>query len=81
MIDPAQIPPEAVEAAARAYEAPESGPTYAMRHRAAIAAALSAWPLAKEEWRDGFKFEPLPHGTAFRYSVLILPLTQEARDD
>jgi len=72
-IDPKtiRIPPEVVEAAAMQLPGMAGHQRYV---RAAIAAALAAWEGAKEEWRDGFRFDPLPHGTVFRYAVLILPL-------
>lgn len=44
-----------------------------------IAAAINAWPGMMEENRTGFSFTPMPHGTAFCYTVLILPLPQETR--
>lgn len=81
MIDPAQIPPEVVEAAARAYftyiglrwEDFDKTEQDAILEqlRAAIAAALSAWPGIHEWAFDDNQ------GT---YPALILPLT-EARDE
>lgn len=48
--------------------------------RAACLAMLEAWPGRKDEWRDGFRFDPLPHGTALRYATIILPLTENPDD-
>jgi hypothetical protein len=72
MIDPAQIPDEVVEAAARAIEAADVGmvPSYEEAARAAIAAGLAAWPGKQyRAWDDVM-------GTGL---YAILPLT-EARD-
>jgi hypothetical protein len=79
MIDPKMIPDEVVEAAARAigeyYTSKEwfeiargSRDVWHNAARAAIAAALTAWPGA-------YKSDPALFG-----HKLILPLTQEARD-
>jgi len=80
-----KIPPEALKAAriaytARIYKGTGSMEEFASAIEDACLAMLKEWPGMKEEWRDGFKFDPLPHGTAFRYSILILPLPTEARD-
>ena len=72
MIDPAQIPPEVVEAAAKQIHRHSSKPMSVQEAerlaRAAIAAALSAWPNA---WISA----SVGNGS------LILPLPQEARDE
>jgi hypothetical protein len=74
MIDPAQIPDEAVEAAARAIGAETYvGNKQTLRDagRAAIAAALNAWPGMDVE-----RFMP----DSGPYTI-HLPLPQEARDE
>jgi len=96
-IDAKHIPPEVVEAAAKAaYEMDAGSPSdtwqqaaklakviYRGQARAAIAAALAAWPGMKTAWEDD-------DATWFEYEVdkgpgpdaLILPLpAQEARDE
>jgi hypothetical protein len=85
MINPAQIPDEVVEAAARGLARyncdqwdsdPERfWPHFADQARAAIAAALSAWPgmhvhETRRSWLGGFSEREL-----------MLPLPQEARDE
>ena len=84
MITPQQIPAEVVEAAARAIHAREYDEAHypfdredavqqsllRSQARAAIAAALNAWPMARME-------HPLVDWTG----NLILPLTQEASSD
>lgn len=79
------IPPEALEAGAKqicGYERDQEVEwrEYIGHATAAITATLRAWPGMKEEIRDGFSFAPLPHGTAIRYPVIILPLPQEKQD-
>jgi len=77
MIDPAQIPDEVVEAAARAIgEETYVGNKQTLRDagRAAIAAGLAAWPNAKTLRDDGRR-------QTYIVPALILPLPQEARDD
>jgi hypothetical protein len=69
MIDPAQIPDEVVEAAAKAIgEETYVGNKQTLRDaaRAAIAAALNAWPYAEID-------------SQYDVDFLILPLTQEPR--
>ena len=87
MIDPEQIPPEVVEAAARAlclhpdlivdnHTPICPGPAwrlYVEDARAAIVATLNAWPNAKTLRDDGRR-------QTYIVPALILPLTQEARD-
>jgi hypothetical protein len=65
MIDPAQIPDEVVEAAAKAI-GEETYETLRDAARAAIAAALAAWPHAEID-------------SQYDVDFLILPLTQEPR--
>jgi hypothetical protein len=64
MIKPEQIPPEAWKATGL----PE------LAARAAIAAALAAWPNAKTLRDDGRR-------QTYIVPALVLPLAQEARDD
>jgi len=71
MIDPKQIPDEAVAAAREALYL-SAGPTYDDDWRSALAAALNAWPWAEtrvEDWHT-------PPET-----VLILPLPKDAADE
>jgi hypothetical protein len=65
MTDPAQIPPEAWNAFHEAVQKFGYGPH-------AIAAALAAWPNA---------CTTLKGRATVHYNSLILPLTQEARDE
>jgi len=69
MINPAQIPPEVVEAAEH-----EACKDARPNLRAAIAAAINAWPNAKTLRDDGRR-------QTYIVPALILPLTQEARDE
>lgn len=72
-----QIPPEVVEAAARAIEAADVGmvPSYEEAAHAAIAAGLAAWPGATAKQAN-------EHVALFNMDpALILPLPQEARDE
>ena len=79
MINPAQIPDEVVEAAARAIAeslrtarlTTEAQDGYKPEARAAIAAALNAWPGAEVHNFDGWT-----HAEG-----LVLPLPQEALDE
>lgn len=74
MINPAQIPDEVVEAAARAIgEETYVGNKQTLRDagRAAIAAALNAWPGMTLHQQD----------INAEYSYFVLPLPQEARDE
>jgi hypothetical protein len=83
MIKAEQIPPEVVEAAAQAMARkegwlwetllPERRDLCLVLARAALAAALAAWPWKKNEWRDDITFD----GKPVRYSVIILPLKTE----
>lgn len=72
MIDAKQIPDEVVEAAGRAYEAScrKLSPTE-IPMRAAIAAALAAWPGAFEEYMNVDEGRAVP--------CIVLP--KEASDD
>lgn len=77
------IPPEAVEAAARALAIENETtdkwwPLYMRRATASIRAALAAWPGRKDEWRDNIN---MLTGVPISYAVIILPLPQEARDE
>jgi len=77
MINPAQIPDEVVEAAARAIgEETYVGNKQTLRDagRAAIAAALNAWPNAKTLRDDGRR-------QTYIVPALILPLPHEASDE
>ena len=74
MIDPAQIPDEVVEAAARAIgEETYVGNKQTLRDagRAAIAAALNAWPGMTLHQQD----------INAEYSYFVLPLPQEVSDE
>lgn len=74
MIDPAQIPDEAVEAAERTYRTVPLWTSHADSIRAAIAAALNAWPNAKTLRDDGRR-------QTYIVPAIILPLPQQARDE
>lgn len=89
MIKPDMIPDEVMEAAAKAlcsedcgglhiwHEiSPKSRHRYERQARAAIAAALNAWP-GVVNYRGGW--EPVVHNN--RKPHLILPLTQEENPD
>ena len=73
MIRAEQIPPEVVEAAARALAIAENRnsdewwPFYMRRARASIVAALNAWPMVNLD--------------AVRCGTIILPLPQEISDE
>ena len=69
-IDQKMIPPEVVEAAGEGFIECDRVPSYSFDEaiRAAIAAALAAWPGAGEQY------------TGWNRRI-ILPLPQEARDD
>ena len=74
MIDPAQIPPEVVEAAALAYRTAPLKRTHLQAMELAIAAGLNAWPNAKTLRDDGRR-------QTYIVPALILPLPQEASDE
>jgi hypothetical protein len=91
-----QIPPEVVEAAARGMNANRPGwpdwdsvderwkPMERDKARAAIAAALNAWPGMATEHREILNFWNNIDGpivSSRRVPFLILPLPQEAQDD
>ena len=72
MIDPAQIPDEVVEAAAKAeYEYMETHESWHGSMRAAIAAALASWPGMTLHQQD----------INAEYSYFVLPLPTEKNDD
>ncbi len=79
MIDPKQIPDEVVEAAAKTLmdpDYPNSWPAWMDEARAAIAAALNAWPGAlhsPDEVIDGELLPPI--------ISLPFPLPQEKQDE
>ena len=80
------IPPAALKAGCSAYTAviyKGNGTQAEFREaiRAAFEAMVGAWPGMNEENRNGFSFSPLPHGTAFRYTVIILPLPPQENSD
>jgi hypothetical protein len=68
MINTAQIPPEVVEAAGMQLPGMAGHQRYV---RAAIAAALNAWPGMTLHQQD----------INAEYSYFVLPLPQEARDE
>ena len=83
MIDPAQIPDEVVEAAAKGLclaqgydwdRHPDFHPAWRKEARAAIAVGLNAWPNAKTLRDDGRR-------QTYIVPALILPLPQQARDE
>lgn len=73
MINPAQIPPEVVAAAVSAYNYVSSDcyTTQEQDMRAAIAAALNAWPGMTLHQQD----------INAEYSYFVLPLPQEVSDE
>ena len=82
-IDLKMIPPEVVEAAARALaddallnwdDVPYAHNVMRGEARAAIAAALNAWPNAKTLRDDGRR-------RTYIVPAIILPLPQQARDE
>ncbi len=78
MIRADQIPDEVVEAAVKAFDESEEDAYVSHAHdiRAAIAAALNAWP--------GAELDPYPQGTGKKAVVkwyLDLPLPQENSDE
>jgi hypothetical protein len=83
MITAEQIPPEVVEVAARALaddallnwaDVPYAHNVMRGEARAAIAAALNAWPNAKTLRDDGRR-------QTYIVPAIILPLPQQARDE
>jgi hypothetical protein len=75
MIDPAQIPDEVVDAAERTYRTVPLWTSHADSIRAAIAAALEAWPGM--DYRPGAKV----NRSWTTPGKIILPLPQEASDE
>ena len=76
MINPAQIPPEVVEAAVSAYNYASSDCYTSQEQdmRAAIAAGLNAWPNAKTLRDDGRR-------QTYIVPALILPFSTETSND
>ena len=79
MIDAKQIPDEAVEAAVKAFDASEEDAYVSHAHdiRAAITAALNAWPGMKYTGPTGGGLSQ----ELFQAPLIILPLPQEVSDE
>jgi hypothetical protein len=87
------IPPEALEAAAKAIADLSCPPDLfgqceaaggcmcRAEARAACLAMLNAWPGRKTENRDGWNWTDTGAVTTHRYEALILPLPKEPTDD
>lgn len=83
MIDPKQIPDEVVEAHIAILEKMMIGPPTRNSSRAAIAAAINAWPGNTVESREVLNFGNNIDGavvSAKRVPFLILPLPQKGGD-